>query len=258
MPGVSPFLVLSTNLLYHLFKMASYDVLGRFYDEIMGDQKESSRIIRRLIRQHHPKAVSLLEIACGTGSYLFNLKNHYNVAGLDHSSVMLSITRDKLPDVPLFQTDMLSFRLNQKFDAVICMNDSINHLLKIRDWEKLLSKVSDHLSDKGVFIFDINTVYKLEKLSKSPTLVHEFNNNFLITNVYRNRSSIYEWDLRIFEDRGNDKYQLHQEVLSEKSFSVIQIKRILLKKFKKVLVLDFEKDRVTSRSERLHFIAIKE
>ncbi|MEE8299592.1 MAG: hypothetical protein V3R67_09475, partial [Thermodesulfobacteriota bacterium] len=56
---------------------------------------------------------------------------------------------------------------------------------------------------------------------------------------------------------GEDRYQLHQEVLSEKSFSVMQLKKILSKKFKKVLVLDFDKGRVTSRSERLHFIAIK-
>ena len=45
--------------------------------------------IRRLIRQHKPKARTLLELACGTGAILKILAKSYDVAGLDVSPQML-------------------------------------------------------------------------------------------------------------------------------------------------------------------------
>lgn len=235
--------------------MAAYDILGRFYDAIMGDQRESAMKIRKLIREYHPKAHALLELACGTGSYLQHLSNYYEVAGLDISSLMLSIARNKLPNVPLYQADMLRFQFDKSFDVIICMNDSINHLLKLRDWEKLFSTTSDHLYSNGIFIFDINTNQKLKNLSESPPLVHEFGKNFLITSVSYKKNK-YEWHLRIFENAGRENYLLHEEILNEKAYSVKQIKKTLSKRFKKIQVFDLDNEQVTPKSKRLHFVAI--
>ncbi|MCH7927317.1 MAG: class I SAM-dependent methyltransferase [Candidatus Dadabacteria bacterium] len=237
--------------------MASYDAIGKFYDDIMGDQKESAKQIYKLIKKFHPAAQSVLELGCGTGSYLQHLSRHYNTAGLDQSSVMLSIAREKLPKAELYQTGMLEFKFNKRFDVIICMNDTFNHFIKVLDIKKLLLKVYEHLAENGIFIFDINTEHKLNTLSESPPIIHQFGDNYFITNVSVIRNNIYEWDLRIFENIENNNYRLYEELLYERSYTIFQIEKFLTKIFRNVNVFDLNKKRVSSTSERLHFVCIK-
>ena len=112
--------------------MTSYEKLDRFYDAAMGDRIEMASYIRRLIRRHKPRARTLLELACGTGAILQILVKSYDVVGLDVSPQMLSIASKKLPQVKFFQRSMVSFDLGKKFDVIICVFDSINHVLKFR------------------------------------------------------------------------------------------------------------------------------
>ena len=44
--------------------------------------------------------------------------------------------------------------------------DTINHLTLFSDWKKVFRNVSDHLKDNGLFVFDINTLHKLDFISK--------------------------------------------------------------------------------------------
>ena len=237
--------------------MASYDAIGKFYDDIMGDQKESAKQIYKLIKKFHPAAQSVLELGCGTGSYLQHLSRHYNTAGLDQSSVMLSIAREKLPKAELYQTGMLEFKFNKRFDVIICMNDTFNHFIKVLDITKLLLKVYEHLAENGIFIFDINTEHKLNTLSESPPIIHQFGSSYFITNVSRISKDMYEWDLRIFEHRNDNYCKLHEQLLYERSYTLAQIENYLNKIFKAIKVFDLLKKRATLRSERLHFVCTK-
>ncbi len=237
--------------------MASYDAIGKFYDDIMGDQKESAKQIYKLIKKFHPAAQSVLELGCGTGSYLQHLSRHYNTTGLDQSCVMLSIARKKIPKAELYQTGMLEFKFNKRFDVIICMNDTFNHFLIVLDIKKLLFKAYEHLAGNGILIFDINTEYKLNTLSKSPPIIHQFGSSYFITNVSRVKKDIYKWDLRIFEHIGNNNYKLHEELLYERSYTISQIKQYLIKSFKDINVFDLNKKRVSPGSHRLHFICNK-
>ena len=71
----------------------------------------------------------MLELACGTGSILAQLRDEYEVVGVDLSPQMLAIAWEKLPGVELIEGDMTEVRLGRTFDAVLCLYDSINHLL---------------------------------------------------------------------------------------------------------------------------------
>ncbi len=237
--------------------MASYDAIGKFYDDIMGDQKESAKQIYKLIKKFHPAAQSVLELGCGTGSYLQHLSRYYNTTGLDLSSVMLSIAREKLPKAELYQTGMLEFKFNKRFDVIICMNDTFNHFLKVLDIKKLLSKVYEHLAENGILIFDINTEYKLNTLSESPPIIHQFGSSYFITNVSRISKDMYEWDLRIFEHTKDNNYKLYEELLYERSYTISHIESYLTKNFKNINVFDLNKKRVSPGSQRLHFICNK-
>jgi len=154
--------------------MTSYEKLDRFYDAAMGDRTEMASYIRRLIRRHKPRARTLLELACGTGAILKILAKSYDVVGLDLSPSMLSIARKKLPQVKFFQRNMVSFDLGRKFDVIICVFDSINHVLEFADWQKIFRNAAQHLEEDGLFLFDINTKAKLDRLINAPTWVHKF------------------------------------------------------------------------------------
>ncbi len=237
--------------------MDSYETLARFYDPIMGDQEESAKYVLSLIRKNNSKAKTVLELACGTGAYLQYLSKYYDVAGLDSSSAMLSVAREKIPGCPLLQNDMLGFEFDEKYDSVICMNDSVNHLLKIDEWKKLFSQAHKHLDKNGIFIFDINTEKKLKNLSENPPIIHEFGDNIFITDVIKNPKQIFEWDLRIFEKISDQDYKLHEQTLLERAVQIVKIKEMLSKHFRKIQLFDFDNSIVSRKSERIYFVAVK-
>jgi len=141
--------------------MESYEIFGKFYDAVIGNRAESAKHVSELLRASNPKAKRILELGCGTGSVLKILQDSYEVSGLDLSRKMLSIAREKVPQAKLSQQDMVHFQMDEQFDAILCVFDSINHVRHSSDWKKVFAKVHQHLSPDRCFIFDINTRRKL-------------------------------------------------------------------------------------------------
>ena len=234
--------------------MTCYEKLDRFYDAAMGDRTEMASCIHRLIRQHKPKARTLLELACGTGAILKILAKSYDVVGLDLSPSMLSIARKKLPQVKFFQRNMVSFDLGRKFDVIICVFDSINHVLEFADWQKIFRNAARHLEEDGLFLFDINTEAKLERLISAPTWVHKFGRNLEFINVTDGRRGIANWNIRVFEHRRGNKYGLFEEDIKQISFPVEKIRDALRKQFTSIKVIDPTARRPSAKSDRLYFV----
>jgi len=143
--------------------MPSYEIFGKFYDAVKGAGSESAKRVSELLRMSKPDARKLLELGCGTGSILKHLQDSYEVSGLDLSSKMLSIACKKVPRAKLWRQDMIDFRIDERFDSVLCVFDSINHVRRFSDWKRVFARVRRHLSPGGCFIFDINTQRKLER-----------------------------------------------------------------------------------------------
>jgi SAM-dependent methyltransferase len=234
--------------------MTSYEKLDRFYDAAMGDRAEMASYINRLIRQHKPKARTLLELACGTGAILQIFAKSYDVVGLDLSPQMLAIARKKLPNVRFYRKDMVRFDLATKFDVIICVFDSINHVLKFAGWKKIFRNAARHLEEDGLFVFDINTEAKLERLINAPTWVHKFGRNLEFMNVTDGRRGVANWNIRVFEHRRGNKYGLFEEDIKEISFPVNRIKAALRKQFTTVEVVDASGRKPSNKSNRLYFI----
>jgi SAM-dependent methyltransferase len=237
--------------------MPAYENFGKFYDAVMGESTRPAKYVCDLIREAKPDTQRVLELGCGTGSMLKHLQRHYEVSGLDTSSTMLSIARQKVPRARLFQQNMVDFHIDDEFDVICCVFDSINHILRFPDWKKVFASVHRHLSRSGCFIFDINTQRKLERLISQPPWVHRFGSNLLIMGVTRlpNRGS--NWNIKVFEHLENNHYVLHEENIVEVSFPPREIINALRVHFEKVRVIDPERIRPSSRSERLFFIARK-
>ena len=156
--------------------MPAYEIFGRFYDAVMGDRAGAAEQLQKLIRTTTPNATNVLELGCGTGSILWHLQRNYEVSGLDTSKRMLSVARHKVPQAKLFRQDMVDFHINDQFDVICCVFDSINHVRRFSDWKRIFARVQRHLSPGGCFIFDINTKRKLERHIAEPPWMHRSGN----------------------------------------------------------------------------------
>jgi SAM-dependent methyltransferase len=235
--------------------MPAYEIFGKFYDPVMGDRSGSAEHLRKLIRAAKPNARNLLELGCGTGSMLKHLQHNYQVSGLDTSRRMLSIARQKVPHAKLLRQDMIDFQINDRFDVICCVFDSINHVRRFSDWKKVFTSVRRHLSPGGCFIFDINTQRKLERHITQPPWVHRFQKNVLIIGVTALPKRASNWNIKVFEHVSAHRYLLHEEDIVEVSFPAQKIVTALRAQFGKVRVIDPDGNRPTTKSETLFFIA---
>jgi SAM-dependent methyltransferase len=235
--------------------MPSYEIFGRFYDAVMGDRSKAAECLSELIREAKPNARNVLELGCGTGSMLKHLQDSYQVSGLDISSTMLSIARKKVSRAKLFRQDMVNFEINERFDVIFCVFDSINHVRRLSDWKKVFVRVRRHLSAGGCFIFDINTQRKLDRHIAEPPWVHRFGRNLLIIDVTSLANRRSHWNIKVFEHVAHSRYVLHEEDIIEVSFPLQKIVAALGGHFGNLRVVDPDRRRPTAKSERLFFIA---
>lgn len=110
------------------------------------------RHVTELIRRHATRPVStLLDIGCGGGKNVLNLKQAFEVTGVDLSPDMLAQARDLNPGCSFLQGDIRSFRLGRTFDAVL-MDDAISHMSRREDFEAAFRTAHAHLNPGGVMI----------------------------------------------------------------------------------------------------------
>src|SRR5215469_10589080 len=236
--------------------MTSYEHFGEFYDAVMGDRRTAAAQVMALIRAAKPGAKNVLELGCGTGSILKCLQEAYEVSGLDISRKMLSLARRKVPRSKLFRQDMVDFRIDGQFDVIVCVFDSINHVRRFSDWEKVFAAARRHLVPGGCFIFDINTQRKLERLIAGPPWVHRFGRNLLIIDVTAFHGGGSNWNVKVFEHRNGSRYTLHEEDIVEVSFPLPLVVAALGADYVNVRVIDPERSRLSAKSERLFFTAL--
>ena len=108
-------------------------------------------LIKRSVKKYNPDATTMLELASGTGNVIERLMHDFDMTGIDLSPAMIEVAQKKLPNIEMHVADMTSFKLNKKYDVIICVFDSVNHLATFEDWESLFDRVAEHLSESGVF-----------------------------------------------------------------------------------------------------------
>lgn len=234
--------------------MTDYAGFARFYDRIMGDRTAEIGRIRRYIGTHRPGARSLLELGCGTGALLSGLAADLSVTGIDRSPEMLSIAERTVPGARLVQADMTEFTLECRFDVVMCMFDTLNHVTTLDGWLRLFQCAHEHLSEGGLFIFDVNTTVRLRRLADAPPYLDEFDGNLVVMTVRSARGGLALWETRIFEHQAGDIYRLHYEPIYELGVPVGQIHGALAGRFELLEEESLDGSPVSDSSDRLFFV----
>lgn len=231
-----------------------YDIFAPFYDAVMGEPKETVTLLNALVNKYNSSAKSVLELACGTGNILIGLGNKYERVGLDRSQGMLSIARKKAPDVQFVKGDMENFELGRKFDVILCIFDSINHLTDFSQWESLFQHAREHLTEGGILIFDMNTITKLKRLSQTPPFEQQFDHSKMVIRVTDKGNDIYNWSVRILERLRDRKEIAHEENILETAFEIDKVKTTLGKYLAIGEVMDSSRKEVSPESERVYFV----
>lgn len=234
--------------------MQAYRWFAKHYDAVERDRTGTIRLLKSLLARYHPRARTVLELACGTGAILKPLSRRYSVWGLDLSPEMLALARRKVPAARLSLQDMSRFQLGRRFDVVLCVFDSINHLTRFSDWRRLFRRVHAHLEPGGLFVFDVNTPRKLRRLVRSPPYVKGFGGHHLIMSVTDLGRGVTNWNTRVFERGPGGRTRLLEEDIQEAAFPTGRIRRVLEPRYRLLKTLDPLRRRPTPRSERLYFV----
>ena len=231
-----------------------YDTFARYYDEVVGPRNDVALYLHRLIRRYAPKAQSVLELGCGSGSMLARLSKHYKAVGIDSSRAMLSIARKKAPGAELILGDITNFDITQRFDVVLCPFDTINHVTSLAGWKKIFYNARKHLNPSGVFIFDVNTEHKMESYRLDPINAEVSRESVSIVHVSRSKRYRYTVHLKLFKKNSGRTYTLHEMNLPELIVPTPRITRELARFFSRVTLIDPDRRRPTESTEELYFV----
>jgi SAM-dependent methyltransferase len=128
--------------------------ISNYYDALYVNDEEYSREaakVKELLEKHGVREhADLLILACGTGGHVPYFKEDFGVSGLDLSEDMLDLARKKFPGIPFHSGDMIDFRLDTVFDAVICMYGSIGFVKTADNLRAAMGRIAAHLRPGGV------------------------------------------------------------------------------------------------------------
>ena len=129
---------------------------AHFYDAVYSfkDYESESRRLRALIEERSQGASTLLDVACGTGKHLEQLRAWYEVSGLDLDPQLLEIAQERLGDVELHEGDMASFSLGRTFDVVTCLFSSIGYVGTVGRLDGAVATMAAHLNPGGLLIVE--------------------------------------------------------------------------------------------------------
>ena len=134
-----------------------YSLSSAVYDLIYEwkDYAREANLLRWIITAKKQSAGNtLLDVACGSGKHLAELRRDFSVEGVDLSAELLKVAKQRLPDVPLHQADMTDFSLGKQFDAVTCLFSAIGHVLTVENLNKALRCMGAHAVTGGVVIVE--------------------------------------------------------------------------------------------------------
>ena len=245
----------------------NYNIFARYYDDLTKNinYQDLAEYFHTIIKKYEGKENGiLLDLACGTGNVSEEMSRlGYDVIGVDNSEEMLNRAFEKKYDsglnVQYICQDMRKLDMFGTIDVTICVLDSINHLDSLEDITQIFSRVSLFSEPNGLFIFDVNTKYKHEKVLANNIFIYETDDIYCVwENSYQKETNEVKINLEFFERNGSI-YKRYSENFSEKAYDIADLDKALKdNKFEILAHYDgFSLNSPNNKSERIVFVARK-
>ena len=247
----------------------SYGVFSEFYDALTANVSYDtvSQVLSSLLTRYGKGRGLLLDLACGTGSVSVRLaEKGYEVIGVDLSPEMLSEAQNKAysagQNILFLCQDMTALDLYGTVDAAVCTLDGLCHLPDEESLSAALRKVSLFMNPGGVFLFDVNSVYKHRAVLGNNTFVYDTDDVYCVwQNTLLSDGVTVQMDLDFFEpvsDAGD--YVRQSERFTERAYPRETLEAMLKKAGFTVLdVFDgYSEKPAHDTSERLLFAVRKD
>jgi SAM-dependent methyltransferase len=143
--------------------MKRYKAIAQYYDEDNARHAMLQHDVPFFLGQLPKRKQDILELAVGTARAAIPIAQAgHRVVGIDYVPDMLEIARRKRDSVgltdkqlKLVREDALELRLNQKFDWIVILFNTLLAFTTLNELDKILQNVRRHLKPKGRFWLDI-------------------------------------------------------------------------------------------------------
>ncbi|MGD7021645.1 class I SAM-dependent DNA methyltransferase [Rossellomorea vietnamensis] len=214
----------------------SYQQFAYIYDYLMKDVPYDSWVefVQAQAVKHAVSGRELLDLGCGTGELSLRLlKEGYSVTGIDLSEDMLFMAREKAENeglqLPLYQQDMSELQGLGSFDIISIFCDSLNYL---ETEEKVIStfkQVREHLTDDGLFLFDVHSIFKITQIFLNETFTYNDEEVSYIWDCFPGEEpNSVEHELTFFvRDDETGQYERMEELHHQRTFPILTLENWL-------------------------------
>ena len=211
--------------------MEQYTNFAKVYDLFMDNVPYDKWVerIRDILHKENIFDGLICDLGCGTGAITERLANiGYDMIGIDNSYDMLDIAMEKKyasgNDILYLCQDMREFELYGTVRAIVSGCDGLNYIQDLSGLEEVFSLVNNYLDPGGLFIFDMNTVYKYQNILGENTFSEVRDQAaFIWENTYDNNKRINEYDLNLFIKLENDIYKRFEERHVQRAYTFDEI-----------------------------------
>lgn len=139
--------------------MDFYTTLSKYYDIVFPLGEPQQKFFQKLIKERG--ITSVLDMACGTGTYTLEFaREGLRVLGIDLSQEMIRLAKGKAEQegvkADFLVGDMLKLSPNVgHFDLVICIGNSLVHLLSVEEIGRALAGFVEVLNPEGTLVLQI-------------------------------------------------------------------------------------------------------
>ncbi len=243
-----------------------YNEFANVYDRLQDiDYNSFIDYYEKIFEKFDIKPKLMLDLGCGTGNITIPLSEKgYEMIGIDLSEEMLDIAaqkaRDTSEDILFLNQDMTEFELYGTVDSIICSLDGVNYLTMDDDLDKLFALVKNYLNPGGLFIFDINSEYKLKTLLNGNSFVYDEDDIYCVwSNSFDDEDNICSFNIDIFTREESGLYKKDEEYHEERAYSVNEIENAINSSGLTLLGVydDRSFDKIHAASERIFFVVKK-
>lgn len=226
--------------------MCEYKEMAKFYDLFYSNKSYDKEVL--FLKSLIGNRKTILDVGCGTGIHMNLLeKDGYKVDGLDLSNEMLNIAKIRT-NGNLFKGNLIDFKMDKKYDAIISMFAVFNHLKNYNEFEKGILNLYQKLNEKGILIIDL----------------HNGRLNGEKEDVYKDYKRIMTWsfDKNTFKEHTEISYIINNKIYYDTHdfliYEINKLKEVLNKHgFKYYMYENYSNNIATDKSKNIQIVIEK-